>query len=124
MMNDELKSSLHRSLIRRSLHFINVDEVKASSYQFSVPRSSLLNYRVAPAAAVVGRLRVEPAVVVVEHYVLALVARDVRDAAEVALVLRDEERARLHREHHPRRIHVAALVVDAPGVLRRSYRNV
>src|SRR5215213_9832062 len=86
--------------------------------------SPLLKYRVAAAAAVVGRLRVESAVVVVEDYVLALVARDVRDAREVAVVLGDEERGGLHRQHHARGVDVAALVVDAPRVLRRADCNV
>src|SRR5919108_500356 len=104
MMNEKARGSFHSSFI--------------------IPHSSLLQYRVAAAAAVVGGLLVEASVVVVEDDVLALVARDVRDALEVALVLGDEEGALLRREHHPGGVDVAALVVDAAGVLGRAQRDV
>ena len=72
----------------------------------------------AAAATVVCRLLVQPAVVVIEDEMLAFVAHDVGDAAEISLVFGDDKGARLISQDHPGSINVAALVVNAPGILQ------
>ena len=76
------------------------------------------------ACAVVCRSAVEGTVVVVEHYMLAFVARDVCDALPVAVVLGYEKGAGVDGEHHAARIDEAALVVAAAGVLACGHGHV
>src|SRR5918998_2073276 len=80
----------------------------------------LPKYGVAAAARVVAGLAVEALIVVVEDEVLSLVVHDVGDAAEVALVLGDDEGHRAERGDDAGGVNVAAFVIDAAGVLRRA----
>ena len=67
---------------------------------------------------------VEPAIVVIEDDVFALVSHYIRDAPEVTVVLGDDESARIVSEHHSRSVNEATLIVNRFGVLPGAHRNV
>src|SRR5438067_7706170 len=78
-----------------------------------------------PAAfAMIRRLFVEGAVVVIENEMLAFIADDVRDALKVSFMFRDDEGARVESQHHSGGINVAALIVVAPGILSGRHSDV
>jgi len=79
----------------------------------------LLQYRVPAALAMVGRLRIPPAIVVVKHEVLALKPHDIRNAVHVLRMFGYHESHRVERDHHTCRIDISALVIIRSGILCR-----
>src|SRR5215203_7289769 len=104
---------------------MSVDDLVTISFTGrTISGRSSLQYRMAPAFAMVGRLRVSPPVVVIKDEVFALVANDVGDSVEIFCVLGDDEGHRTERDDHPGRINVTALVIIGARVLGGSDRYV
>ena len=74
--------------------------------------------------AVIGRFVIPAAIIVEKNYMFALVPYDIRNALKIAIMLRDHERAGRIRDHHPRGVYEAALVVNASGILGRAHGDI
>ena len=84
----------------------------------------LLQDGMSASAAVVGGGRISAAVVVVKNEVFALVPYNIGYTVQIACVLSDDKRSWLIRDDHSGSINIAALIINGPGVLRRSHGDV
>ena len=72
----------------------------------------------------VGGLRIATAVVVVKNQMLTLKTHNIRYAAKVRGVFRDDKRHRIEAEYHSCSVYIPASIVICSCVLRCSNRNV
>src|SRR5215831_18684986 len=78
----------------------------------------------AAALAVIGGLFVKRAVVVIQDYVLALVADYIRDAREVSLMFGEHKCRRVEGQHHAGGVNVSTLVIVSTSILTSRYSDI